>query len=49
MPFLNHLRLSVSLLISFFLLNGCGLSSFVKPEEQAVVDEHVFGGLNTEW
>ena len=42
---LNHLRLYASSLIALFLLNGCGLSPFVKPEEQAVVDEHVFSGF----
>lgn len=34
-------RLSVALLATF-LLQGCGVSWFISPEKEAVVDEHVF-------
>ena len=38
----------LSILVAVSLLQGCGVSWFVPPEEDAVVDEHVYVGLPTE-
>lgn len=38
----THSSWFVILLFAVLLLNGCGLSPFIPPEEEAVVDEHVF-------
>lgn len=42
MTLVHSLRLSASLGVAICVLNGCGLTPLVKPEEQAVVDEYVF-------
>lgn len=42
MPFLKNWRLSAFLGIAVCVLTGCGLTPFVEPEKQAIVDEYVF-------
>ena len=37
----------MAITLIFFVGNGCGVSLFVKPEEQAIVDEHIFSNEET--